>query len=97
MYYRNVFGRQSDSSILKLPPFSLPKADNLKVEFYYYIKSSGYQALEMYEKIGDEQMQQIWRTEAVPPELEEVWAYACLDMTKLLSGISILNIRMIIR
>ena len=52
------------------------------MEFYYYIKSSGYQSLEIYRKTDDGQSHQIWRTEAVPPELEEVWTYACVDMAR---------------
>ena len=89
MFYRNVYGRVSDSSILEIPPIELPKTDSLKMEFYYYIKSSGYQALEIYRKADDGQLEQIWRTEAVPPELAEVWIYACLDVTETSSGMSI--------
>ena len=84
-----MYGRVSDSSILEIPPIELPETDSLKMEFHYYIKSSGYQALEIYRKADDGQLEQIWRTEAVPPELEDVWTYACLDVTGTSSGESI--------
>ena len=86
MFYRNVYGRVSESSILKIPAIKLRKADSLKIEFYYYIKSSGYQSLELYRKADDGHLQQLWRTEAVPPELEEVWTYACVNVTETSSG-----------
>ena len=81
MYYQNVYGRENDASSLDVPSFELRKDSQYKVEFYYYIKSSGYQALEVY-KSSDEsrQFHQIWRSEAVPEEAEEVWTYACMGI-----------------
>lgn len=83
MFYRNTYGKLSDSSTLDLPSFATSTTAYYKFEFYYYIKSSGYQALELYKRSDqNSQFQQIWRTEATPPELEQVWTYACLDFPR---------------
>ena len=81
MFYRNVYGRKTDSSYLTVPEFQGNKDVHMKIEFYYYIHSSGYQALELLELLAlSGEYRQIWRSETVPPEIENAWIYACEDI-----------------
>ena len=86
MYYRNVYGEKSDSSLLNMPTFVLPENIHFKLEFYYYIHSSGYQALELFQHTISGQYKQMWRSEALPAELEDVWTYACVDIDAITKG-----------
>ena len=81
MFYQNVYGRKTDSSYLTVPEFEAYKDVHMKIEFYYYIHSPGYQALELLEVLAlSGEYRQIWRSETVPPEMENTWIYACNDI-----------------
>ena len=86
MYYKNQMGSDADSSALTIPVVRQQESTTFKVEFYYFMMSSGYQALELYKRTNDDEDYQIWHSEATPPELEEVWIYACSDIPENIEG-----------
>lgn len=86
MYYKNDKGSDADSSTLTIPSFHQPESTPFKVEFYYFMMSSGYQALELFKRTDDDEDHQEWHSEATQPELEEVWIYACSDIPENIEG-----------
>ena len=92
MYYKNQMGSDADSSALTIPVVRQQESTTFKVEFYYFMMSSGYQALQLYKRTDDDEDYQIWHSEATPPELEEIWIYACSDIPENIEGNSRLYI-----